>query len=881
MEDEAGRIIIFFGGSKMYSYNETANLLEPEKHMAPVPEGWSRDEIVVDPVTKRYWITGKSGLMLYDPKTKQYSYRGHNVLNDSTIARFGDITNTRHFFIDQKGRHWMASWVPFKGTPELYNYDPVTHKVSTFKESISNFAKAYFEIWGVAKHNTGSLWISGLHVLGSYDEASGNFRFIPSEAFRENSISYDHVLYIYDDRENNTWIGTNMGLYRCNPAAQQFVNVHNFRLNDTTVYQKNVTSLLQTKNHGLWACTWGDGIFSYDDNLRPIPNPITDADHKNKTLHGYCLLQVSSGEIWAGLRFGAMKIFDPATGKVSSTVISACEGGHLRQMAEDRQKNVWMITDNGLLLKCKGGNWRDTTSIQVVQRVQANNLQLYIDKKNYVWVGTDWQGLLKVDAQTGKLLAQYKEQTKGDDGLMQDGASDILQYNDSIYLIAANGVNILNANTGRFSFLTQADGMPADGAVSFVRDGNNVYIGLADGFCRLNMDKMLFVPYDVQDGITNSSFESASSALMPNGLIAMGTLHNFILFDPKKVAAAQPPPNVVITSFTLGNKLLPLDSLLALPKINLPYNKNAVNIEFSTLTYSAQYKISYMLEGFDQEWKTAGEMPQAIYTYLPIGSYTFKVRAENGDGLFSPTITSFQIKVNPPFWNTWWFYGILALIIAIVFYRIDRARVEKRAAMQSIRTQIAGNLHHEINTTLNNITLLSEMAKLKADKDPVRSKEYIDQIHDKSRRMRTAMDDILWSIDPANDSMEKTLLRMSEFTDALKNQYGTDVEVTVDEKVRSLHLEMKRRHEFFILYTEALRAIIEYARSKATLVNIDFVKNKLSLKLSGNTNIADRSKEEINSCLNEVTKSAEVMGAELDIQSTEQSMFIEVMVPVK
>ena len=60
------------------------------------------------------------------------------------------------------------------------------------------------------------------------------------------------------------------------------------------------------------------------------------------------------------------------------------------------------------------------------------------------------------------------------------------------------------------------------------------------------------------------------------------------------------------------------------------------------------------------------------------------------------------------------------------------------------------------------------MAKLKADKDITRSKEYIDQISEKSTKMIISMDDMLWSLDPQNDNMEKTILRMHEFTDALK-----------------------------------------------------------------------------------------------------------------
>jgi ligand-binding sensor domain-containing protein len=882
-EDDAGRILLFLRGGKMLVYNEGKNRFEPANHLPPLPEGWTHDDLVVDPATKRYWITGKAGLLLYDPATKQYSYRAHNVLNDPVIQHFGDIANTRHFHIDKQGRYWMVSWIPFKNAPELYCYDKTNNQVSTFKQSIAGFTKGYFEIWGMMQQQSGSLWLYGMQLLGLYNDATRDFRFIPNEVFRENAIQYDHITDILEDREQNIWLASNMGLYRCNPAVQHFMNVSNRRAGDTTVYKQAVTASLQTKNNGLWIATWGAGIFSYDKDLQPVANPVTAADANNKWLYVSSLLQHSNGEIWVGLQSGDLKIYDPVSAKVFSVPFTASEGNRIRQIEEDRQKNVWIITENGLLLKCVQGNWRDTArSVQVVQRLSATALRMYIDQKNNIWVCADAQGLYKIDAVSGKTLAHYTEQKKDGDGLSQEAAYDILQYNDSLYLIAARGINILNTNTNRFQYITASEGLPTDAVVSFMKDKQgNTWVTLAGGFCRLNIEKKTLVTYGVRDGITTDNFELASAAVLPDGRMVTGTFHDFLLFDPQKAAAAQTPPNVVITGFRLTNQPLRVDSLQSLKKIVLPYNKNSVDIEFSTLSFATEYKISYIMEGLDKEWQTAGKLPEAIYTYLPPGNYTFRLKAENGDGVSSKQITALQIKISPPFWNTWWFYGLIILTVAVVLYWLDRVRVEKREAMHGIRTHIAGDLHQEINTTLNNISLLSEMAKIKADKDIDRSKEYIDQIHDKSRRMIMAMDDILWSIDPANDNMEKSLLRMAEFTQALKTQYLVDIEVAVDAKVRSLHLEMKRRHGFFILYTEALRAVVEYAHSKATLVNIDFVKNKLSLKISAGTSTFDRNEEEIENCLHEMHKRATFIDADMDTRSDEHGIFIHVLVPVK
>jgi hypothetical protein len=119
-----------------------------------------------------------------------------------------------------------------------------------------------------------------------------------------------------------------------------------------------------------------------------------------------------------------------------------------------------------------------------------------------------------------------------------------------------------------------------------------------------------------------------------------------------------------------------------------------------------------------------------------------------------------------------------------------------------MRVDIAGNLHQEVNTALSNINILSEMAKLKADHEPEKSKEFIEQIHNKSHNMMIAMDDMLWSIDPENDSMKKTVERMQEYIDALNSRHAANIDMLVDERINNLKLNMQFRHEAFIHFKQ-------------------------------------------------------------------------------
>jgi signal transduction histidine kinase len=238
-----------------------------------------------------------------------------------------------------------------------------------------------------------------------------------------------------------------------------------------------------------------------------------------------------------------------------------------------------------------------------------------------------------------------------------------------------------------------------------------------------------------------------------------------------------------------------------------------------------------------------------------------------------------QIGVTPPFWRTWWFYGIIAFILGAFFYYIDFERIKRLHAMQRMRTQIAHNLHDDVEATLNSISLLSEMAKIKVDKDTQLSKEFIEQIHTKSRKMMDAMGDMLWSLNPENDTMEKTILRMKQFAEDLQTTYETNIYLQVDTKVNSIKLDMKKRHEFFLIFKEALRNIATQCHGTASVINIDFIRGQLLLKIQ-NPKAAFTPPLVAETTEEEMKQRANFIGAQLDIQSDKKGVFVILAVPV-
>ena len=218
---------------------------------------------------------------------------------------------------------------------------------------------------------------------------------------------------------------------------------------------------------------------------------------------------------------------------------------------------------------------------------------------------------------------------------------------------------------------------------------------------------------------------------------------------------------------------------------------------------------------------------------------------------------------------------MILLAILLILYLLDSERLKRQKSLLSVRSQIAGNLHREVNETLNNINVLSEIAKMKADKNIEQSKEFIDQISDKSKYMIEAMDDMLWTIDPLNDNMRKTILRIKEITEGFITFYKCDIDLIVDHKVESLELDMKQRHEFLFFYKETMSFLLQRLQTKQVFVNINQKRSKLLMEILTEC----EEKTNLKTVLGKVVKQrAEALGAHVEIMSDRKTLSVMLQV---
>ncbi len=350
-------------------------------------------------------------------------------------------------------------------------------------------------------------------------------------------------------------------------------------------------------------------------------------------------------------------------------------------------------------------------------------------------------------------------------------------------------------------------------------------------------------------------------------MILMSSNKGFLVFNIDSLADSEKPGDVHLSFIKLDNRNLPLDSLLKNRSLSLKYNKfNSIYIGFSDYSIFDPGKISYeytLYKGGDTVWNKIEGKPELTLSEITPGNYQLLLRAGNGFGDYSEKITAFPLEIIPPFWQTIWFKIIVLAAIGIIFFGLYRYRLGQMEKVQIIRDNIASDLHDDIGSTLNSISIYSEVAKQQAGKEiPA-----LDMIGLNSRKIIESMSDIVWTINPENDPFEKIITRMRSFAYQLLKAKKVEYTFEVDEKLNSIALPMQVRKNFYLVFKEAITNVIKYSEASRVSISL-YEKNKIiMLSIRDNGKGISVNAQTLGNGLMNMTRRAKEIGAELNIIS--------------
>ena len=626
--------------------------------------------------------------------------------------------------LDSHHNIWISSWTYF-----LYKYDPVTKKLTSYslKENQREGNKinnGILSINYVFEDNHANIWVATQNAgLLRYNSLHDNFDRIIDNKENTQGIQYNYNIYcIFQDKENNIWLGTDRGINIFNPY-QNYIQSVQHENHNTSLPKNEILGLIQTNTGDILVGTWGGGISVYDSALQFKKNISIKGAYENNLV--WCFIQKEDGKIWAGCQHGYLHTYDPVTGEIATIHPAEFQGSTIWCMQKDNEGNIWFGLNNGKITKWdKSSNkflsYND--SLKGIQQVFHAVRNIFIDRSNNIWVSTDY-GLKQFDPLKRIYTAVYLSDEKNTASVSSNNICGIEQYDDTTLLIATRdaGLNFFNKKNKTFTHFTTRDGLPSNSVYAVKKDAeNNTWLTSDYSFYKLTPGQKKVIIYNMPPGIINSSFEFNNFYPLRDGRWLTATLTEVIAFKPEEFSQAEGSPKITISGFRVFDKPIFIDSLLAekMP-VKLNYKQNFFSVEFSDLSFSniQQTKYYYRLSGVDKNWVYAGEKGFANYTNLEPGNYTFNVKAsEENDAAY---ITSFSIIITPPFWKTWWFISIIFFCILLFIFLFIKWREKNIKAIEAEKLKVQQLNAREYKSKLELEQITSYFSFLLIDKNTV------------------------------------------------------------------------------------------------------------------------------------------------------------------
>ena len=486
----------------------------------------------------------------------------------------------------------------------------------------------------------------------------------------KDGLSGDYVTTILEDREGCLWVGTyNAGLNQF--WKGKFLN---YTTHDR-IPARTIRAMQTSHNGTIWVGTEGGGVLRFDGK-KFVPFK------KNKLPSDYIrsLFEDSHGNLWIGLREGLAQ-YRHGTFHVYTTKDGLSQN-FIRVIAEDREGYIWAGTYNNGMNRFENGRF-----VNYQKKGMPVNLirSILVDHTGVIWIGSN-EGLMRW--QNGSATMYTSK-----DGLPTDPIFDMIEDSEHTIWMGSYGGGLVRLKLGKFTCYTIADGLFNDVVLKILEDDDgNLWMGsmkgiscvskqVLDDFTSRKINRIQCTSYSSSDGMIVSECTGPSGCKTSDGRLWFPTPKGIVVINPKKIQKNNLPPPVVIEKVVVDRTEYSLYNYGHFSPGN-----GQVEFYYGGMSFIAPQKVNfrYMLEGFEKEWRNAGTRHSAFYTNLSPGEYTFRVTACNSDGVWNETGANYSFELEPHFYQTSWFYGVMLILIGGAGFGLHRLRVWRLVAKEKM-----------------------------------------------------------------------------------------------------------------------------------------------------------------------------------------------------
>lgn len=736
-------------------------------------------------------------------------------------------------------------------------------------------------ITGLERNDERSIWVGtfngGLNLL---DKATGRCLHFRSDPSVPGSLSDESIRTLYRDNTGNLWIGTsNGGVNKINTERKKFGLLKHNPTDLSRLSKGEVWAIYEDRRGTIWIGTDTGGLNKVDLATGKVIHYQHDPRNPNSPGSDgvSALLEDSFGGFWVGLRPGGLDRFDRKTGRWKHFRNNPADPTSLSRDAvytlfEDSRRTLWVGTWDGGLNKFnrKESNFtRFVPDLENSKSLSHNRVTAILeDPDSIVWIATEGGGVNSCNPATGG-FNHFTNDPSNPKSISNDRAYCL--YEDgtgTLWIGTAKGLNMFDRRTGESKPYLIADGLASDYVRAIVADDRgNLWLGTTKGVTRFDPRTTSFKNYDIRNGLQGEEFSGACWRTS-DGTILLGGPDGVSFFHPESIVDNPHVPPIVITRFQIFEESVPAAStMLADGFIHLSYREDFFSFSFAALDFANPEKnnYAYMMKGFDRNWIVAGKRRYASYTNLNPGSYIFKVRGSNNDGVWNTAGSSLRVVIDPPFWQTWWFRTLVVAALASILLAIHNYRISKLLEVERMRVRIASDLHDDIGSSLSSIALITDMVRSSLTSH-VPQQEQLMNVTRAARSTADSLRDIVWIISPEHDRLDDIILRMKD--SAAKLLLGTKYTFHCTNDSLGSSLSMEFRRNLLLLYKEALNNIAKYAKATKVDISIRDESGLLHLDVTDNGIGFDITQVQKGNGLNSMKMRAGKIGGSIEIAST-------------
>jgi len=556
------------------------------------------------------------------------------------------------------------------------------------------------------------LWVAGPGTgVARFDLRTNEFTSYRNDPKDPNSLAEDFAASIFADQSGTIWVGyATEGISTFNPEAVNFVHLRHDPDNPQSLAPGIVWGVYEDKEGTLWVGTESGTGLSYltslsKDGNRDVARKFQHDPNDNSTLSNglfRVFIEDPRGNFWVGSNNGLNKL-NRRTGRVTRFLMNNGRRDNILMMQPTKgdPSIFWVGSGAGLsLLDTNNDTYEIYPILADSNEVFPFVLSLLEDSSGDLWVGTT-NGLGKI-TKDGNASLESRYNPRDTTSISNNIIFKVVERTKEpgILWLATQqgGLNRYDTETGIASFYGKDDGIADDHLYSIILDDNEtLWMSSNNGIINFDPETETFRNYGLDDGLMALEYNQNAYSKSADGIIYFGSGKGVTAFNPERLNINEIPPQVVLSDFKIFNTSVSVGPNSALTEalsetnsITIKYSQNEITFDYVALHFanSAKNQYAYQLVGFDKDWVDAETQRSATFTNLSPGDYTFRVKASNADGVWNEDYTSIRLSVLPPWYRTWWAYGLFTGILGFMIFGIDRTQRFRISKKESERTAL-------------------------------------------------------------------------------------------------------------------------------------------------------------------------------------------------